>query len=141
MGQVVSSPFLTYLTAGLWLLSVVDESAATSCDQIDRASQSSVAWFAHALSQFQEAVGHWGGPDRSPCEARDDRGQIVSAINAVFEFGQIARDVLAVDGTIGSGNGRLDIAQRCIDPFEGRRASRLGSGSGFDDLVCAPSVS
>ena len=48
MGQVVSSPFLTYLTAGLWLLSVVDESAATSCDQIDRASQSSVAWFAHA---------------------------------------------------------------------------------------------
>jgi hypothetical protein len=63
-----------------------------------------------------------------------------SAIKAVFEFGEM-RGVLAGDGTIGSGNGSLDIAQRGIDPFEGWRASRLGSGSGFDDLVCAPSVS
>ena len=45
MGQVVSSPFLTYLAAGLGLLSVVDDDAATSCDQIDRASQSRCAWW------------------------------------------------------------------------------------------------
>jgi hypothetical protein len=48
IGAVVN-PLFAHHAAGLWLLSVVDEDAATSCDQIDRASQSSVARGADSL--------------------------------------------------------------------------------------------
>ena len=48
MGAGVN-PYSTYLAAGFGLLSVVDEDAATSCDQRDRASQSNVARGADVL--------------------------------------------------------------------------------------------
>jgi hypothetical protein len=41
MGQVMSSPH--HLAAGFGLLSVVDEDADNSCDQVNRTSQSIVA--------------------------------------------------------------------------------------------------
>ena len=62
-----------------------------------------------------------------PCEARDHGGQIVSSVEAVFEFGEVARDMLAVDGAVGSCDGGLDVAQRGVDPFEGWRPSGLRS--------------
>jgi hypothetical protein len=47
MGQVTSIPY--YLAAGSGLLSVVDEDAATSCDQAEGASQSGAACSADIL--------------------------------------------------------------------------------------------
>src|SRR3954464_1445789 len=80
-----------------------------------------------SLGEFQEPIGHRDGSDGGPCETRDHGGQIVSLVEAVFEFGEIARDMFAVDGTVGSCDGRLDVAERCVDPFEGWRPSRLWS--------------
>ena len=81
----------------------------------------------HNLSQFQEPVGHWCGPDGGPSEAANHGCKIVSSVEAVFEFGEVAWDMLAADGAIGSGDCGLDVAQCRVGPFEGRRASRLGS--------------
>jgi hypothetical protein len=66
---------------------------------------------------------------------RDHGGQIVSLVEAVFEFGEGARDMLAVDGTVCSCDGGLDVAEGRVDPFEGRRLSCLWSRPGLDDLV------
>jgi hypothetical protein len=48
------------------------------------------------FSQFQEPVGHWCGSDGGPSEAGDHGGQIVFSVEAVFEFGEVAWDMLAV---------------------------------------------
>jgi hypothetical protein len=53
------------------------------------------------LSQFEQPIGHWGGSNGGPCQARDNWREIVSPVEAIFEFGEVARNVLAVDGTIG----------------------------------------
>jgi hypothetical protein len=53
MAQVMSSPY--HPAAGFGLLSVVDQDAATSCNQIDRASQSSVARSADNDTAFRTA--------------------------------------------------------------------------------------
>jgi hypothetical protein len=81
----------------------------------------------HNLSQFQEPVGHWCGPDGGPSEAVDHGGQIVSSVEAVFEFCEVAWDMLAVDGAVGPCDGALDVAERGVDPFEGWRPSRFWS--------------
>ena len=71
------------------------------------------------LSQFQEAVWHWRGSDGGPAEAGDHGGEIVSAVEAVFELGEVARHMLLADGAVGAGDGGLDVAQGGIDPLEG----------------------
>src|SRR4029077_15329619 len=80
------------------------------------------------------------GSDGGPCEPWDHRRQIVSPVEAIFEFGEVARDMLAVDGAVGSCDGGLDVAQRGVDPFECRRACRLRSRPGRDNLVRAPGI-
>jgi hypothetical protein len=80
-----------------------------------------------SLSQFQEAVWHWRGPDAGPCQTRDHGGEIISSVEAVFELGEVAGHMLTADGAVGSNNGRLDIAQGRIDPFESRCADRAGA--------------
>ena len=79
------------------------------------------------FSQFQEPIEHRDGSDGGPSEARDHGGQIVSSVEAVFEFGEVARNMLAVDGTVGPCDGGLDVAERGVDPFEGWRPSRFWS--------------
>src|SRR4029077_3628306 len=80
------------------------------------------------------------GSDGGPCEPWDHRRQIVSPVEAIFEFGEVARDMLAVDGAVGSCDGGLDVAQRGVDPFERRRACRLRSRPGRDNLMRAPGI-
>jgi hypothetical protein len=41
--------------------------------------------------------------------------------------GEVARGMLAVDGTVGSCDGGLDVAEGRVDPFEAWRPSRLWS--------------
>ena len=58
--------------------------------------------------------------------------EIVSAIESVFELREISRDVFFSHGSVGPHEGGFDIAQRGIDPFEGRGASRLLAASSLD---------
>src|SRR3954454_17707815 len=92
------------------------------------------------LSQFQEPIRHGRGPHAGPAQARDHGGEIVSPVEAVFELGEVARDMLAVDGAVGANNGGLDIAERGVDPLEGRHARRRRTRSSLDDLVAATGV-
>ena len=42
---------------------------------------------------------------------------IVSSVEAVLEFGEVARNMLAIDGTVGSCDGGLDVAERRVGPI------------------------
>src|SRR5208282_5758181 len=81
-----------------------------------------------------QAVRHRGGPERNECEAGDHGLEIVSAIESVFELREISRDVFFSHGSVGPHEGGFDIAQRGIDPFESRGASRLFAASGFIEV-------
>ena len=75
-----------------------------------------------SLSQFEEPIAHRIGPRAGPAEAGDHGGEIVSLVEAVFELGKVARDMPAVDGAAGASGRNLDVAERGIDPLEGRCA-------------------
>jgi hypothetical protein len=81
-----------------------------------------------------------GRAHTGPCQARDHRGKIVSAVEAIFEFGEVARHMLCVDGAIGSNDCSFDVAERCLDPLERRRSSRIGSTTCQDDLMGTTSI-
>jgi hypothetical protein len=81
----------------------------------------------HKPQPISGAGRHWCGPDGGPSEAVDHGGQIVSSVEAVFEFGEAAWDMLAVDGAVGPCDGGLDVAERGVGPFEGWRPSRFWS--------------
>src|SRR5512132_2537723 len=85
-----------------------------------------------SLSQCEEAVGHWRGADGGATETGHHGGEIVAPIEAVREFGQVARDVFLADGPVGGGDGGLDVAERRVDPLEGGCQYRLAAGPGAD---------
>jgi hypothetical protein len=62
---------------------------------------------------------------------------MAAAVEAVFAFGQIARDVLVADRAIGADDRRLDVAERGVDPLEGRREDGFAARAGADRLVGA----
>ena len=62
----------------------------------------------HTPQRISGAIGHGGGSDGGPREAWDYGREIVSSVEAVLEFSEVARDMLAIDGTVGSCNGGLD---------------------------------
>src|SRR5260370_31616712 len=72
------------------------------------------------LSQFEEAVWHRRGSDSDVAEAWHHGGEIVSAVEAVFEFGEVAGYMLIADGAVSASDGALDVAEGGVDPFEGR---------------------
>src|SRR4051794_39914482 len=92
------------------------------------------------ISQFEEAIGHGRGADGGPSEPWHHGGEIVASIEAILELSEISGDVLLTDGAIGSGQGGLDVAERGVDPFEGRRQRGLATGAGSDRLVSASGV-
>ena len=93
-----------------------------------------------SLSQFEEAVGHWRGADGGPAETGHHGGEIVAPIEAVGEFGQVARDVFLADGPVGGGDGGLDVAERGVDPLEGGCPHRRAAGAGADRLMRASRI-
>ena len=58
--------------------------------------------------------------------------EVIVVVVAPSETGEIAFGVVWADLAIGSGDHALDVAERRIDPFEGRRADCLGSRAGVD---------
>src|SRR5438067_6766625 len=87
------------------------------------------------LSQFEEAVWHRRGSDCDIAEAWHHGGEIVSAVEAVLEFGEVAGYMLVADGAVSAGDGALDIAEGGVDPLEGRVQGGLATGSSDDRLV------
>src|ERR1700751_2158501 len=92
------------------------------------------------LSQFEEAVWHGRGSDCDIAEAWDHGGEIVSAVEAVLEFGEVAGCMLVADGAVSASDGALDVAEGGVDPLEGRVQGGLATGSGDDRLGDAASV-
>src|SRR5260370_17095338 len=92
------------------------------------------------LSQFEEAVWHRRGSDSDVAEAWHHGGEIVSAVEAVFEFGEVAGYMLIADGAVSASDGALDVAEGGVNPFEGRVQGGLATGSRDDRLADAPGV-
>src|SRR5215472_14911720 len=72
------------------------------------------------LSQFEEAVWHRRGSDCDIAEAWHHGGEIVSAVETVLEFGEVAGYMLVADGAVSASDGALDVAKGGVDPLEGR---------------------
>src|SRR5215472_16662008 len=92
------------------------------------------------LSQFEEAVWHRRGSDCDIAEAWYHGGEIVSAVEAVLEFGEVEGDMLVADGAVSAGDGALDVAEGGVDPLEGRVEGGLASRSRDDRLMDAAGV-
>lgn len=87
------------------------------------------------LSQFEEAVWHGWGSDGDVAEAWHHGGEIVAPVEAVFEFGEVARHMLFTDSAVSAGDGALDVAEGGIDPLERGIEGGLAAGSGDDRLM------
>src|SRR4029453_4869172 len=72
-----------------------------------------------------------------PGEALDDAVELVAAIEAVGEAGEIALGVLAADVVVGAGDRGLDVAQHRVHPSERRPPGRLPAGAGDHREVVA----
>src|SRR5712672_4043928 len=92
------------------------------------------------LSEFEEAVWHRRGSDCDIAEAWHHGGEIVSAVKAVLEFGEVAGYMLVADGAVSASDGALDVAEGGVDPLEGRVQGGLATGSSDDRLVDAAGV-
>src|SRR5271166_1961905 len=92
------------------------------------------------LSQFEEAVWDRRGSDCDRAEAWHHGGEIVSAVEAALEFGEVAGYMLVADGAVSVSDGALDVAEGGVDPFEGRVQGGLATGSSDDRLVDAAGV-
>src|SRR5260370_4258796 len=92
------------------------------------------------LSQFEEAVWHRRGTDCDLAGAWPHGREIVSAVEAVLEFGEVAGYTLVADGAVSASDGALDVAEGGVDPLEGRVQGGLATGSSDDRLVDAAGV-
>src|ERR1700688_2280791 len=90
------------------------------------------------LSQFEEAVWHRRGSDGDVAEPWHHGGEIVAPVEAVFEFGEVARHMLVTDGAVSASDGALDVAEGGIDPLERGDQGGRAAGSGDDRLMDAP---
>src|SRR5262245_21233308 len=92
------------------------------------------------LSQFEKAVWHRRGPDCNKAEAWHHSGEILPAVEAVLEFGEVAGYILVADGAISASDGALDVAKGGVDPLEGWVQGGLATGSSDDRRVVAAGV-
>src|SRR6516162_6426284 len=84
------------------------------------------------LSQFEEAVRHRRGSDCDIAEAWHHGGEIVSAVKAVLEFGEVAGYMLVADGTVSASDGALDVAEGGADPREAVQAVTDNGAGGME---------
>src|SRR3974377_17109 len=92
------------------------------------------------LSQFEEAVWHRRGSECDVAEAWQHGCEIVSAVKAGSEFGEVAGYMLIADGAVSASDGALDVAEGGVDPLEGRVQGGLATRSSDDRLVDAAGV-
>src|SRR5215471_9172203 len=92
------------------------------------------------LSQFKEVIWHWRSSDGDVAEPWHHSGEIVSSVETIFEFGEVARYVLVPDGTVSAGDGAFDVSEGSVDPPERGGQSDLAARSSDDRLMDAPGV-
>src|SRR6201997_4934731 len=92
------------------------------------------------LSQFEDPIWNRGGSDCNVAEAWHHGGEIVSAVEAVLEFGEVAWYMLVADGVVSASDGALDVAEGGVDPLESKVKGGLATGSSDDRLVDAAGV-
>ena len=73
-----------------------------------------------------------------PPKKLDDGGKIVSAVEEIFEFREIARHMLFAHGSICSNQSGLYVAEDDVDPFEGGRLCGFRATASLDDGVGTP---
>lgn len=72
------------------------------------------------LSQRYEPIRHWRRERCGGAQTTDHAGQVEAPVEAVREFGEVARQVLGADrSAIRAVQGILDVAQHRVDPHEG----------------------
>ena len=64
-----------------------------------------------SLSQFEEAVWHWRRSNCDAAEPRHHRGEIISPVEPVFEFGEVAGYMLVADGAVSADDGALNVGK------------------------------
>src|SRR4051795_6384962 len=64
--------------------------------------------------------------------------RVISPVEAIVEFREIARHMLLVDRPVGPNDGGLDVAECRVDPLEAGDASRGRARASYDDLVGTP---
>jgi len=96
---------------------------------------------------FQQSLGHRRRSQGDEGESRHHVRQAVSAVEAVFEFRQVALRIFRIERVVAGAQGRLQVAEHRVDPVElvffhrGAAAAadhRLVGASGFGDAVEAP---
>src|SRR5260370_33953088 len=92
------------------------------------------------LSEFDEAVWNGRGSVGDIAEARHHGSEMVSPVEPVFEFGEVAGDMLVTDGTVSASDGAFDVPEGGVDPLERWGQSGLAAGSSEDWLMDAPGV-
>ena len=63
--------------------------------------------------------------------------ELVAPVVAPGEAGEVALGMVWAKLAVGPSNRALDVAEGCVDPFEGGRAGRLGSRAGEDWTMAA----
>src|SRR5215471_16112393 len=92
------------------------------------------------LSQFKEVIWHWRSSDGDVAEPWHHSGEIVSSVETIFEFGEVARYMLVPDGTVSAGDGAFDVSEGRVDPLERGGQSDLAARSSDERLMDAPGV-
>ena len=75
-----------------------------------------------------------------PAETGDHGRQIVAAIEAVLELGEVTRHVFVADGVEGAGQTGLEVAEQGVGPLEGGGPDRLLAGPRDDRPMAAPGI-
>src|SRR3954454_3742867 len=66
--------------------------------------------------------------------------RVISPVEAIVEFREIARHMLLVDRPGGPHDGGLDVAERRVDALEAGDASRGRARASYDDVVGTPGL-
>ena len=70
-------------------------------------------------------------------EARDHGVELVAPVVSPGEAGEVALGMIGAELAVGSGDRALDVAERRVDPFEGRHAGGLPPGAGADRAMAS----
>src|SRR5260370_19252118 len=92
------------------------------------------------LSYFEKGFWHWWSSGGDVAEPWHHSGEIVSSVETIFEFGEVAGYVLIPDGTVSASDGAFDVSEGSVDPLERGGQSDLAARFSDDRLMDAPGV-
>ena len=85
------------------------------------------------IARYGNGLGSCGAVN----EARDHGVELVAPVVSPGEAGEVALGMIGAELAVGSGDRALDVAERRVDPFEGRHAGGLPPGAGADRAMAS----